>query len=86
MAETTSTFAEPKAKKKEPSTLHTLHLVVILCLFALLMLTGDAADNVSRTPQLRMEYYYVPYLREVAIALPIFVNFFPISFYQRFPG
>ena len=78
----TGIVAEPK--KKEPRVLVTLHGVVILCLFALLMLTGDAADNVSRTPQLRTEYY-VPYLREVAITLPIFVFIFPIFFYPHFP-
>ncbi|KAF8430907.1 hypothetical protein BGX38DRAFT_363738 [Terfezia claveryi] len=69
MAGATGTAAVPG--KRETSALKTLHGVIMLCLFALLMLTGDAADNIGRTPQLKTKYH-VPYLREVAITLPIF--------------
>lgn len=51
MAGATGTAAVPG--KRETSALKTLHGVVLLCLFALLMLTGDAADNIGRTPQLK---------------------------------
>jgi len=76
MAGATSTVAKPK--RGEPGILVTnLHGVLLLCLFALLILTSEAADNVGRTPQLKNEYYF-PYLREVAITLPLFV--FPRCF------
>lgn len=72
-------IAEPKKaaasepQKEEPgAVINALHGVILLSLFALIILTGEAADNVSRTPQLRSEHH-VPYLREVALTLPIFV-------------
>jgi len=38
--------------------------------FALLILTGEAADHIGRTLHLNNEYYG-PYLREVAITLSL---------------